>query len=1027
MALYENLNLRREETIPVLLLVLQSVFLGFFLGAFDVGANTLFLNSFGQSMIPRAIIISGLTGIVLTSLYSYFQNRLRFSTLAVINLFTVFALTFALRAGYYFSDTKWLAFALFVLMGPLNIIALVGFWGTVGRIFDLRQGKRIFGFIDTGQVIGVIVSSFSIPFLVTFGVETKDLLHISAVSIFLALIFQVIIGSKYPGQLNTKISKDTRKSTFAGTLRIPYVRTMSMFVILSMLVAFFVHYLFLSVADDRFNSPEELAKFFGGLMGTLTFVSVLIKTFVYGPLMKTYGLKVSLLVSPVIMMLITISAALVGSVFGYTMESASFTFFFLLISMSKFFQKALKDSIEGPVLKIIYQSLPSSIRHEVQARVDGTINETAALAAGVILALLGLFSFINLIHYSFFLIGFIIIWFIVAVKLFQGYRKMLRQTLEAASLKETIIKYHDEWIEGLKDLSLKDQLKITDLSKPWLLPELITRIIPIVKAEDTRDLCDYIRQKPFTDTVSELEKRLDVHEGGEEGMLLQETLTYLKDLLSSAENEEAINSLLNSKDFEDRLLAAKYIGFSNNPEIKQKLTFLFRDMVGKVKKQAIWSARGTESKEIISFLIDFLEKDEYAPLAHAALAKSGSTGIEMLQMAFGKIGASDNFRKRVIRIMPDTGSPDAKAALLGNLSVQSGLKTDILEGLLKLDFTSNEREGLFINQLLIEQAGVCAWNLNVLYQCPAETKAPHLRKELEIEFNTSRHNLFQFLKLQYEKSSIDVVIENLEAGTGESISFALELLDTFIADEIKPYIFPLLENTTLSNKIWGLQNYFPLRVYSQEDLLKAIINRNENLIGKQAKIYALSAFNNFENIDVSEDLAAQLFNSDKILRQISAQLIKSIDHNKYVDFRRRMNDKLRVELDRSLELSDLSERNSLDRLAFFKGLPQSRKHAAPLFWLYNSSFIKLSNQNLLDIGIFKGKDHILVIETGNLKQIQSNVLIRQYEAGEICITKGFDQQNYSLMASEGAIIHFIDIHKFLTEIYNFDYLTDFLQ
>jgi hypothetical protein len=126
-------------------------------------------------------------------------------------------------------------------------------------------------------------------------------------------------------------------------------------------------------------------------------------------------------------------------------------------------------------------------------------------------------------------------------------------------------------------------------------------------------------------------------------------------------------------------------------------------------------------------------------------------------------------------------------------------------------------------------------------------------------------------------------------------------------------------------------------------------------------------------------------------------------------------------------LSDLSERNSLDRLAFFKGLTQSRKHAAPLFWLYNSSFIKLSNQDLLDIGIFKGKDHILVIETGYLKQIHSNVLIRQYEAGEICITKGFDQQNYSLMASEGAIIHFIDIHKFLTEIYNFDYLTDFLQ
>jgi ATP:ADP antiporter, AAA family len=1027
MALYENLNLRREETMPVLLLVLQSVFLGFFLGAFDVGANTLFLNSFGQSMIPRAIIISGLTGIVLTSLYSYFQSRLRFSTLAVINLFTVFALTFALRAGYYFSDTKWLAFALFVLMGPLNIIALVGFWGTVGRIFDLRQGKRIFGFIDTGQVVGVIVSSLSIPFLVTLGVETKNLLHISAISIFLALIFQFAIGTKYPNQLNTQFLRDTKKSAFSDTLRIPYVRTMSLFVILSMLVAFFVHYLFLSVADERFNSPEELAKFFGGLMGTLTIVSVLIKTFVYGPLMKTYGLKISLLVSPVIMIILTVSAALVGSVFGYTMESASFTFFFLLISLSKFFQKSLKDSIEGPVLKIIYQSLPVSIRHEVQARVDGTINETAALAAGVILAILGFFSFINLIHYSFFLIGFIIIWFIVAVKLFQGYQKMLRQTLEAASLTETKIKYHDEWIEGLKNLSLKDQLKITDLSKPWLLPELITRNIPIVKAEDARDLYDYIKQKPFQDAVSILEIRLENQEGGEEEILLKETLNYLKDLSSSAENEQAINDHLNSKDFEDRLLAAKYIGFSNNPKIKQKLTFLFRDMVSKVKKQAIWSARGTESKEIISFLIDFLEKDEYAPLAHAALAKSGSMGIELLQMAYGKIGASDNFRKRVIRIMPDTGSPAAKTALLGNLSVQSNLKTDILEGLIKLDFTSNEREGLFINQLLIEQAGVCAWNLNVLYQCPAESKAPQLRKELEIEFNTSRHNLFQLLKLQYDKSSIDVVIENLEAGTGESISFALELLDTFIADEIKPYISPLLENTTLSNKIWGLQNYFPLRVYSQEDLLKAIINRNENLIGKQAKIYALSAFNNFENIGISEDLAAQLFNSDKILRQISAQLIRTIDQNQYVNFRRRLNDKLRVELDRSLEMSVSSERNSMERLTFFKGLSQSKTHAAPLFWLYNSSFLKLSNQNLLDIGLFKGKEHIIVIETGNLKLMHYNELIGKYEPGEIFVTEGIDPQKYTLVASEGAIIHYIDHHKFLSEIYNYDYLTAFLQ
>ena len=90
--------------------------------------------------------------------------------------------------------------------------------------------------------------------------------------------------------------------------------------------------------------------------------------------MKTYGLKISLLVSPIVMAIVTISAALIGSVFGFTAESATFTFFFLLISLCRFFQKALKDSIESPVLKLLYQSLNPTIRHEVQARVDGTIN-----------------------------------------------------------------------------------------------------------------------------------------------------------------------------------------------------------------------------------------------------------------------------------------------------------------------------------------------------------------------------------------------------------------------------------------------------------------------------------------------------------------------------------------------------------------------------------------------------------------------------------------------------------------------------
>ena len=1027
MALHDALNLRKDEVVPVSILVFQSVFLGFFLGAFDVGANTLFLNNFGQDMIPKAIVISGITGIILTSLYSFLQSRLLFSRLALLNLFTVFVITALLRVGYLFSDTKWLAFSLFVLMGPLNIVALVGFWGTVGRIFDLRQGKRIFGFIDTGQVVGVIVSSFSIPFLVSIGFESKNLLYISAVSMFMAFLFQFILNAKYPVFLKVRSAKEAAKSSFASTFRVPYVRTMALFVILSMLVAFFVHYLFLAVADERFENPDELAKYFGGLMGALTFVSVLIKTFVYGPLMKTYGLKASLLISPIIMTLITVSSAAVGSLFGYTLESASFTFFFLLISLSKFFQKALKDSIESPVLKLIYQSLPAETRHEVQARVDGTINETAALSSGIVLTILGLFSFISLIHYVYFLIGIIAIWFFVSINLFRGYRRTLKETLDNASVAGAKVDYTQEWLQRLERLGVKNQLTFIQAAKPWLLPSALKMLAAKVEAADLAGVCNIAVATAETTLVPTLQSRLSSlqHADAEK---VDSTVKYLQQLAVDSKNEDLISMLLASKETEDRVRAANLMGLSKEPRLRQKLTSLLRDLVPEVKRAAIRASKGTRSKELISFLVDFLEKEEYAPLAHASLMGSDEVGLEMLMMAYNRSGATDLFRKRIVRVIPSTGSVLASSSLFSLLTVQSPFKTEILEGLLQMDFIADERDSLTLHQMLVEQAAVCAWNLNALYHCPSSDRAPMLKQELEFEFSNSRHILFSLLMLQYDRSSIDAVIENLDAGTGQSISFAIELLDTFVVEDLKPYIFPLLEDSSLANKIWALQNYFPLKVYSTtEELLNALLNRSENLIGKQTKIFALNALGSLGMNDASADLIAQLFNSDRVLRQMSAQLIQSIDKQKYMDCKKRLSDKLRVDLDRRLEQLDSHGVTTMERFSFLKDKFSKSYHMAPLYWLYNSSTIRLAaGTDILKHVVFKGHEHILLVEYGELEHTTSTGGSQLLVEGDVVVTSGLSSENQTLVVNKSAVVHYMDYHQLLKEAYNSDFIIAYL-
>ncbi|MHC1705564.1 MAG: hypothetical protein AB9846_16810 [Tenuifilaceae bacterium] len=1028
MKLYEALNIRKDEVLPVSLFIFQSVFLGFFLGTFDVGANTLFLNEFDSSMISKAFAVSGLVGIVLTSLYSYFQGRIIFSRLAVFNLLAVFLITFMLRAGYYFSDSKWLAFGLFVMMGPLNIVALVGFWGTVTRLFDLRQGKRIFGIIDTGQVLGIIVSSWAIPFLVANGFKTNDLLYISAVSIFISFIIQIFISSSFPDQLKAKVTKAQKESRFLDTFKIPYVRTMALFVVLSMLVAFFVHFLFLAVAKDRFENSEELAKFLGGLMGTLTFVSILIKTFVYGNLMKNYGLKVTLLVSPVIMAILTIGAAVIGSFFGYTLESASFTFFFLLISLSKLFQQALKNSVESPSLKMIYQSLDPSIRYEVQAKVDGTVNEIAALASGVILTALSLISFFALIHYTFILFIIIVLWGIITVYLYKGYRKTLQLTLLRTVRRDGKSRKTVEDLPVTVGEQLREQLLIIEKSKPWSLIAVIKDKLFELDSKEFPVLLNKINELGDISLVNHLNKLKVRVPDPEVHKLIDSTIAYLNQIKSESEDLGKIKSLINSRNYEDRIYAAKLLGASTNLEVKNNLTFLMRDLVPAVKKQAIWAVRGSKSRELISFLIDFLDKDQYASFAHSALVGTGETGLEMLEIAYQKTNATDIFKERILRIIPDTGSVIAPHSLFNKLSLKSSHNQIVLEGLLKINFVADEREKISLNQLLIEQAGICAWNLNVFYQCPHESKIPFLKEEMDKEFHKSIHRLFDLLKLSYDKNSIEAVLENLEAGTGQSISFAVELIDTFMEEDIKPYIVPLLEDASLSNKIWALENYFPLRTYTTESLLNAVINRDNNLISKQAKIFALNAFHHIESVSVTSDLVAQLFNTDKILRQQSAEIIQSIDKNRYLDCRKRLSDKLRVELDKQQNLFHLTGLTATNRINFYKSLFKGESEDKDvLYMLYHTSIIKVNQTNLFNLELFKDKAFILFVESGSAKLYRGDELVKEYSAGDIINTNSLNKSQWRLETQSESIIHYVEYDKVANSIYDYDYLVKYLE
>ena len=129
----------------VALLVSQSFFIGIFFAALEISATSLFMEQYGETLLGRAFLVSGLMGMVLTGIFSSLQGRIKYSALATMTLIIITILTFGMWLSFYYSASEWLVFGIFSLMGALYILSLVAFSGLAGRLFTLRQGKRQIG------------------------------------------------------------------------------------------------------------------------------------------------------------------------------------------------------------------------------------------------------------------------------------------------------------------------------------------------------------------------------------------------------------------------------------------------------------------------------------------------------------------------------------------------------------------------------------------------------------------------------------------------------------------------------------------------------------------------------------------------------------------------------------------------------------------------------------------------------------------------------------------------------------------
>lgn len=887
--IFKSLNIEANEVAPVLLLIAQSVFLGIFYGTFDIGAHTLFLKTYPEDMIPKAYIVSGLLGIVLTSIFSKFQSKIKFSKLANSTLLFISLITVLLRIFFEITDANWAVFLVFILLGPLNILAILAFWGTVGRIFNLRQGKRLYGIIDSGQVFGIIISSYAIPVILIHLHGTKNLLVISAISIIGALLFEAIILRKFKidninkdDQESEKDKNQEQQVKLKDFIKDPYITYMALFVIFSMFAAFFVQYSFLVVTNEKYPLEEDLAKYLGFFTGSMMIFTFIIKTFVYSKLMKTYGLKVSLMLSSLLLIVFTGIAIIIGYISGFDTVAPGFIYFFLFISMGKLFNKTLKDALEVPAFKLLYQSLKKSIRFDIQAKIDGTINEIAALISGILLSILGILSFIKLIHFSVFLFALLIIWFVITLRLHKEYRNSLEKALKQnisgddASIENSII-------QSFKNLIGTPQRLLTKLTHLRnYAPYDYLKTLQILIGHFSPEQLNFLSREHIIEVLL-----LNSQKATPDNWNILINKQYKTKPIKNATVKE-LSTYLNSDNLTDVNSAIAYLNKLNK---KDRLTLLSSLLRAPNTKTQITSIRicGTMGElELINTLVEFLDSQYLLPSALNSLQQMGKKSVKHLIQMFYKTDISLIAQLALIDTIGRYNTNESIVFLLNNISHhRKEIKEKTISSLKHLDYQPTEKELPKMFHSITEAAQTLAWDYSALASLSSSHNKHPIKKAITYEFNHHQKTLLDLLSITYDTTSVQHVQDYLESDTAEGISYALELFDLFLSEEIKPMIITIFDDIPVNEKTRLFEEFFPVSATSDKELLLNIINRDPNLISIETKKTALVEYTKLFD-EITNDIVAQLFNPVPKLQLAAAIAANQIQPTKLKQLKPRM-------------------------------------------------------------------------------------------------------------------------------------------
>lgn len=437
---------------------------------------------------------------------------------------------------------------------------------------------------------------------------------------------------------------------------------------------------------------------------------------------------------------------------------------------------------------------------------------------------------------------------------------------------------------------------------------------------------------------------------------------------------------------------------------------LLNDSEPKVRNTAIKTSIKKNNAEVVKVIIENLGNPVFSNQAMNALVLIGQDTLNSLDGAFYRSGQSTQMMLRIIQVIGRIGGSRAREILWSKIDYPNKIVvSQVLLSLGECGFKAGISQITRIKYAIESDIADISWNLSAILEVGDEGFSDQMKSSLRWEIQNDIEHIYMLLTMLYDTRSIQLVKENIDSGTAEGITYAIELLDVFLSEQLKKRVIPILDDLTDTERANRLEDFYPRIKLDSELVLKFMINRDFAQSNRWTKACVLFQIG-FQRIeDFKLDLIAQLFNPDWLLREVSAWALYQINPQAYEQNAKRLGDQVKRELDALIIHSRRKMRFEkvlfFQKITFFEKVPGiTLSHLADI-----SDEIHLHKQDSLSLDE-KLNNNFYIIVSGSVDFYQKGSYIYEFGEGqfigEMLALPNFVNTNLVIAKSEVVILKF---------------------